>query len=124
MSKTTATTKRRIADKQKIERDLGLPEFEEGVTVEFTTPGGYKISESYTRIVFGDRGPYIEIEPKHTVWSNFECTRRGIGYFNKWYSPDGIMIYDQRRTVKYADYLPGMVYVSPYEVKVAIGSVA
>ena len=110
-------------DKEKLEQELGLPESGKEVQVIFTTPGGYKIADGYERIVYGDRGPYIEFSPEQIAWENFRCTRRGIGYFDKWYSPDGVMLYYQRRTVKYADYLIGKVYVDPYIVKVSMADV-
>ena len=123
MTKTTATTRKRKADKDEIEKVLGLPEFGEDITVKFTTPGGYTIAEGYTRIVYGDRGPYVEFNPEQIEWGNFMRgrKRKPCHYYLQWFSPDGVMIYDQLKTVKYADYLLGMVYVSPYEVDVQQG---
>ena len=114
---------RREKDREKLEQEFGLPESGKGVDVTFVTPGGYKIADGYERIVYGDRGPYIEFSPEQIAWVNFRCTRKGIGYFDKWFSPDGVMLYFQRRTVKYANYLIGKVYVDPYAIKIHVSDV-
>ena len=135
MSDTTAIYDNRIADKIKLEKAFGLPENGTGFKVRILTNTGIAISTGYVRIVYGDHGPYIEMDRRTVNWKNFTCERKGIGYYDKWYSRDRVMLYDQKRTVSalknpprdgksgiflgnrpegYADYKIGMIYVDPY----------
>jgi hypothetical protein len=135
---TTAIYPNRIADKEKLERLIGLPEDGTGIRVRIITKTGYLVSVGYIRIVYGDHGPYIEMDRNTVYWKNFDCERKGIGYYDKWFSPDRVMLYDQLKTVSllrnppqdgktgtarnnveggYADYRIGKIYVDPYQCK-------
>lgn len=85
---------------------------------------GNKISSGFDRIVIGDYGAYIEISKDKmnldllTIPSN-QKFRLSPGFYGKyiWLTSDGSnKIYQQIRTVKYADYKVGYYYISPYEV--------
>lgn len=89
---------------------------------------GRTICDSYRRIVVGDYGAFIEFDSPHDDSSfviapgqeyrvNDERYSRNVKYI--WLTiNDGsrVKIYHQKRSVTYADYLPGMYYVSVYEV--------
>lgn len=87
---------------------------------------GTRICEHYTRVVVGDYGAYFEICP--SLMTDMIVIKEGQEYrldpkYDKvkyeWYTiEDGsdIKIYKQLRTVKYADYVPGMYYVSVFDV--------
>jgi len=137
---TSAIYPNRVKDKEKVESDLELLEFPKldvRGTLLFKTKGGTDIARGYRRVVYGDHGPYVEFDESQVFWDNFKCTRRGIGYYDKWYSEDGVMLYDQLKTVAhlpnppagrfsfrgsreegYADYLVGKIYVDPYLCKI------
>lgn len=138
--KTTAIYPNRLADKQKLEATLGLPEFSVGGYM-FMTKADELLSIDYRRIVYGDHGPYVEFDKDQIMWPILKCTRSGIGYYDKFYTSDGVLVYLQRATVAklknppkdgklgvvagnrdegYADYVPGMAYVDPYLVKVVL----
>ena len=90
---------------------------------------GMPIATGYDRIVVGDYGAFIEIDPSHMLMDNI-CVQHGqeyrinderfrdhVKYF--WYTAtdrSNIKLYFQQKTVTYADYVPGMWYVSVYEV--------
>lgn len=89
------------------------------------------ICSGYTRIVVGDYGPFVEFTGEQAHTENFiiapgqeyrlldERFSEHIKYV--WYtakSRSGVKLYLQKRTVLYADYKPGMWYVSPFEVSV------
>lgn len=92
------------------------------------TSRGSVICNSYRRIVIGDYGAFIEFEPPYDDSSfviapgqeyrvNDERYSKNVKYI--WLTiNDGskVKIYYQKRGVTYADYLPGMYYVSVHEV--------
>lgn len=100
-----------------IKGDLNCSLFHRGILISF----GYK------RIVIGDYGAYIEIPPKFMAVENikikpgqeyrFEEKYKNIKYH--WYClkyDEEVKIYYQKNTVSYADYIPEMCYISPYDV--------
>lgn len=90
---------------------------------------GTKICDSYDRIVVGDYGAFIEFsnEPENTEFIiqhgqeyriNDPRYSQNVKYI--WMTIDDgsrIKIYKQKKTVSYADYLPGKFYVSVHEVR-------
>lgn len=140
MNKTTAIYPNRKKDKENLERARQLPEFGEGIDIKFFTSDGPIVAKGYERILYGDHGPYIEFASAQVHWDKLRCTRKGKGWYNKWFSSDGVLFYDQLRSVSklknppkdkkkeafrgdrkegYADYKPGMVYVDPEHVRTA-----
>lgn len=89
------------------------------------------ISIGYNRIVIGDYGAFIEFDKNQVVYENIQI-KKGEEYriyddhYNKnvkyiWYTAkddSNIKIYYQQKTVSYADYIPNVFYVSPYEIKI------
>lgn len=87
-----------------------------------------KVASGYSRVVIGDYGAFLEISPKQILSTNIKCEigqeyrfepryREQVKYL--WLTAidySHCKIYQQLRTVSYADYRPGMFYVSPYEV--------
>lgn len=90
---------------------------------------GTILCSGYERIVIGDYGAFIEITPEKMCTENL-CCKSGQEY--RYQNPrftenikylwlttkdkSECKIYLQRKRVAYADYIPGMYYVSPYEV--------
>ena len=76
---------------------------------------GLQLATGYIRVVIGDRGPYIEFEPKHMLLGNAHFPAQFHKYFNEYNSncEHKVFIYHQRKTVSYADYVVGMFYISP-----------
>ncbi len=62
---TTAIYPNRQEDKRALEARLGLQETGDEVTYFYHE--GYLIAKGYTRIVYGDHGPYIEFHDRHIV---------------------------------------------------------
>lgn len=60
---TTALYPNRMTDKAKVER-LGFTEEPDAPTPLYL-PDGTLFSHSYTRIVYGDHGPYVELTKEH-----------------------------------------------------------
>lgn len=87
------------------------------------------VSNGYNRIVIGDYGAYIEIHPDLMIKTNI-CVKPGQEYrFLEKYSnvkylwyclkqEQDFKIYYQKNTVKYADYIPKMCYISPENITV------
>jgi len=139
---TTAIYPNRIRDKKEIETELGLPEYGYGVDVDFITHEGYKIAVGYTRVVYGDHGPYIEMTESQLCLESLNLKSKSKReFYNKWYTPDRVLVYEQLRDVKhlpnppkdgkkeafrgnrkegYADYRVGMFYVDPRLIKTHI----
>lgn len=135
--KTTAIYQNRIEDKRKIEEKYGLHEFG-NPHQEFYTLRGNLFAVGYTRIVYGDHGPYIEFEKENIIIDlkrKFNKPPEPKHYY-EWFVPtDGsrLKVYYQLRDVKnlpfapkgghreyreegYADYIPGKIYVNPYDL--------
>lgn len=104
---------------------LIIPEFcEEDIT--FYSPSGLKVACGYIRVVIGDRGPYIEFSdemmgsspdiyiPHEQKWR----IKNPLCFYVEWRTNDEnyIKIYEQKRTVKYADYQTGLWYISPFDL--------
>ena len=86
-----------------------------------TTLLGYPITNGITRLVVGDYGPYIEFAPEQLVAPlapKFPGPQKPwIKYVWLVHPQDArTKIYLQKRPVQYADYRPGMYYVSPDDV--------
>ena len=104
---------------------LNIPEISDGFPIEFKTKSGLVLATGYTRMVIGERGPYLEFtteqmcrnhidipsEEKHRIGNN-------IYYYDEYRSlgPERVKIYFQKKTVKYADYKIGYWYISPFDL--------
>lgn len=96
----------------------------------------HMLAVGYERVVIGDYGAYLEIAEDKMLISSLRC-RPGQEYRMDdprykdhvkywWLQPVGgaeIKVYFQLKTVKYADYRPGMFYISPHAegLKINIG---
>ena len=91
------------------------------------TSADTRICSSFNRIVIGDYGAFVEFSPGQANRDVF-CIAPGQEYRLEeryknckyvWLTiPDSshVKIYYQKHTVTYADYIPGMYYVSVHEV--------
>ena len=136
---TTAIYPNRMRDKSRLAEDVGLLERGDATTT-FRTSKGTLFATGYTRVVFGDHGPYVEFRRDQVVCPlrpKFKSPLPPDAYY-EWLVPldsSGIKVYDQKRDVRglksapkggfaakrkegYADYRPGMIYVSPYDLQV------
>lgn len=86
------------------------------------------MATGYTRIVIGQRGPYIEFKPDQINLINLHIPedkryklkpywREKVDYI-EWRTNDGVnmKVYEQLKTVDYADYRVGLLYASPFEL--------
>jgi hypothetical protein len=71
------------------------------------------LATGYTRIVVGERGAYIEFTPENMCMENLHIPhdqkwrlQSEVDYYNEHRSRDtaNVKVYEQRRTVGYADY--------------------
>jgi len=92
----------------------------------FQTESGSTLAIGYERIVIGKRGPYIEFTKTQIDISaifipektRYRLTSRLV-YYNEWRSnKDNVKIYEQKKTVSYADYKIGLWYISPFDLRV------
>lgn len=101
------------------------------------TKSGLQIAHNFERIVHGGRGDYIEISAKQIIQTSIYVPEHAEWRFEIEYDKDGkngkrkydvyylefrsndisnIMIYLQRRLVRYADYKLHYFYVDPEDV--------
>lgn len=87
------------------------------------TPAGLLLAVGYTRIEFGDRGPYVEVSQEQIQRENIHKAEVSHHYYEEFRSncETNVMIYFQRKPVDYADYRIGMYYVSPFALRDANG---
>ena len=105
---------------------LNVPSFLSTVQPLYTSADTL-ICSSFTRIVIGDYGAFVEFSSTQANKDAF-CIAPGQEYRLEeryknckyiWLTiPDSshVKIYYQKHTVAYADYIPGMYYVSVHEV--------
>ena len=95
-----------------------------------TTKSGLPIATSFLRVVHGGRGTYIEFCKEQLVWENLvvpedqEWRRRDSQwtsrvFYIEWRSTDScnVKVYEQKRTVEYADYRVGLFYIAPEDLE-------
>lgn len=94
------------------------------------TLDGSLLSRGYMRVVIGDYGAFLEISPDQIQKEILKC-KPGQEFRYKDYrfinhvkylwltaaDHSDCKIYYQKKTVEYADYVPGMFYISPYHVE-------
>jgi len=94
---------------------------------KFFTASGLHVASGYQRVVFGKRGPYIEFQKgqvlKHNIhvpdnekWRLDASQNCKVYYYEYRTNEDNVMIYLQKKTVDYADYKVGLVYISPFDL--------
>jgi DNA repair photolyase len=98
-------------------KGLQIPLEGNGVA-RFETVTGLHVATGYTRVVVGGRGPYVEFQPAQIIEKNLHKPEQRHVYFDEWRSNDdsNVMVYDQKRTVAYADYKVGKFYISPTDL--------
>lgn len=100
-----------------------------GDTTLLETTDGTIIANGYNRIVIGDYGAFVEfsrvqaymrrLKIKEGQVYRIEDPRYAEHVKYLWLTANDssdVKVYDQKRSVEYADYKPGMLYVSVYEV--------
>lgn len=77
------------------------------------------LAEGYSRVVIGDRGPYIEFDDHHINRSLIFPVPEYHVFFEEFSSccDHKVFIYHQVKTVSYADYKPDKWYISPKLLK-------
>lgn len=87
-------------------------------TTQFFTRSGELLATGYSRVVIGVRGPYVEFAAEHLNSGALKETNLPHYYYEELRtSADDVKVYAQLRRVDYADYVPGMFYVSPFELR-------
>ena len=94
----------------------------------FETKSGLHVATGYTRIVIGERGPFIEFNPEHIILVNLHIPKnmrwKLTSYWRaredliEWRTNDdaNVKVYEQLKTVDYADYRAGLIYISPFDL--------
>ena len=97
-----------------------------GGTDKLYSPSGLLLSDGYERVVFGGRGPYVEIGAKHIVNKNIHIPSDQLYrlsdlriYYVEFRSncDSNVKIYYQLKTVSYADYRLTVFYISPKDLR-------
>lgn len=100
-----------------------------GDTISLETADGTVITNGYNRIVIGDYGAFVEFSRVQAYMRRLKI-KEGQAYRVEdpryaehvkylWLTANdssNVKVYEQKRPVEYADYKPGMLYVSVYEV--------
>lgn len=136
---TTADTPNRQYDKNIIEKTIGIKEKGDRKT-RIYNQSGLLLLQGYSRVVYGDHGPYIEFTKKNIIeksWNPLKL-RGEKAYYDERYSIDGKnYMYWQKKPVTYlpnppktgssyyfnnrtyegyADYRVGRGYISTYSI--------
>lgn len=137
---TTAAYPNRQRDKARVEALKGWAEAGNDLQ-EFKTTAGILFARGYSRIVYGDHGPYLEFLPSQVIaplTPHFQGKAPANAYY-EWLDVKGdtkTKVYSQLKTVAdlpnppsggfrgnrpegYADYKPQHLYVSVWELMAA-----
>ncbi len=91
----------------------------------FYSASGTLLARGYIRVVIGGRRAYLEFAPEHVEMANLHIPPRAAwrlesenAFYLEHRSNDeaSVMVYEQRRTVDYADYKIGLFYITPADV--------
>jgi hypothetical protein len=97
-----------------------LPPFctTEDERLEFRTQSGLALARGYVRVEFGGRGPYIEFRPSQIIPESIKHLKAKWVQYSEFRSTDtsNVKLYFQKQTVNYANYVPGMWYISPFDL--------
>jgi len=86
-------------------------------TQEFYAVTGTLVAVGYLRVCIGGRGPYIEFKRDNFPEGLLQKQLRPHYYFNEYRTiPDHLFVYHQLKPVNYADYRPGLFYISPFDL--------
>ena len=99
---STAILPNRRQNKRRVELELGFPEQGiDGLDI-YEAKGDADgepvlLATGYTRIVYGDHGPYLEFMKEQINWNAFPHFKgKGhIGYYDEYHSDSGTKLYDQ-----------------------------
>lgn len=102
-------------------RRLSIPEHN-AEDVILKNDSGTVVATGYRRVVIGDYGAFVEVTPAQISKENISPRFQGeqstsASYI--WHQTNDVSktkIYLQQHTVQYADYIPGMYYISPEDV--------
>lgn len=85
---------------------------------EFFSKSGELLATGYTRVVIGERGPYVEFSPIQLNPDAFDELNDADHYYyiELRSSTDFVKAYLQIHRVDYADYMPEMCYISPFDL--------
>ena len=147
---TTLGLGNRVRDRAMVEQHLGLPEDGacwggSGDNLKLVDLRGQLLATEYTRVLYGDHGPYLEFTlaqltegRRRCEWQSMAALDGAGAYYLTHYTSkgDGAKVYEQRKTVAskpnpprtgsqwawnnrpegYADYKVGYCYVSCFQV--------
>ncbi len=97
-----------------------------GVGGDIQTTTGLLVATGFTRVVHGGRGAYVEFSKEQMLADGLEIPAgerwrvdSSTAYYIELRTTDSIhaKVYLQKRMVSYADYHPGMFYISPVYLK-------
>jgi hypothetical protein len=108
----------------------GNPIPQEGLAdAQFHSADGMLLAQGYMRVLIGGRGAYIELASGQMVLENLHIPhgqewrlQSENAYYIEHRSRDAtnVKVYEQRRTVGYADYRIGMFYIAPGDVVIKL----
>lgn len=107
---------KKLNKRDKFKLSLNIPL--EGNSKEkfFCRECGQHLATGYSRIVVGDRGPYIEFSEENMILNNLFYPKNQEHKFFIEYSSScehKVFVYFQQQTVSYADYKIGFYYIAP-----------
>ena len=148
---STATYPNRMKDKDDLEKFKGFSEEGSKDIDIYTAPNkkgdSFRICRGYRRVIYGDHGPYLELDKDDVEWEKFRVVRKqSHAYYDLAYTAQGnAKLYIQKRGVKhkpnpppdgrlrtvrnncregYADYQPGCIYIDAFSVIPMISPIA
>jgi hypothetical protein len=84
---------------------------------EFYSRSGVHVATGYLRVCIGQRGPYVEFKRDNFREGVLIPQGRRHYYFDELRTQqDNVFVYYQLKVVDYADYRPGLFYISPFDL--------
>ena len=134
---TTCGLPNRLRDRAAVKANLHLIEGSNHADVKIFDHAGTHLCNGFIRLLFGDHGPYFEVDRESVEWSSFKAGKELLHY-DEYHSVGAkAQLYDQKKTVAaqpnpprgphsarnnrsegYADYRPKFCYISCWSVRV------
>lgn len=104
---------------------------ENGNKISLFTATKTKVCNSYSRVVYGSRGPYVEFDRDCIIHENLFIPKKQLYrlmdlrvYYVEFRTNDlsDVKVYYQLKTVSYADYKIGYFYISPLDLYLEDGT--
>jgi hypothetical protein len=86
------------------------------------TRSGAQVAKGFIRVIVDDQGAHLELDAKHLIEGSLRHSGAVHHRYIELLTVDDVKVRLQVQTVDRSDYVPGMFYVSPFDLQLADGT--